>query len=85
MRRGLRGCFERCMSCEADDRGGAWGGDRRRDGVGDDVRLYAGGSGGEVWIYGGEDRVCAGAGVGVFDAAGWGEAGAGPAADGAVI
>ncbi len=40
------------------------------------------GADGEVWVYGGADRVCAGAGVGLFGAADWGEAGARIAADG---
>ena len=60
-------------------------GDCRRDGAGDDLRLYAGGAGGEVWVYGGADRVCAGGGVGVSGVADWGEAGAGSAADGAAV
>ena len=42
-----------------------------RGGAGDYLRLYAGGVVGEVWVYGGEDRVCAGAGVGVSGAADW--------------
>ena len=50
-------------------RGGGW------DGAGDAVRFHAGSAGGEVCVYGGEDRVCAGAGFRLTWCCRWGKNG----------
>ncbi len=61
------GCFGRCMSCRS--RRSQWCRVRRlpEARAGDDLRLHAGGSRSEVWIYRGEDWLCACVGVGVSD------------------